>query len=214
MYNLELRKLYFEGRYRAVGGTGGIYSEHGAAGTVYLHKLPLDQLHNLIFDTLHLPSIISTGLNRTLYIDNDGRQPRDIQRNLTSAYADYTFGTSVTWVIPDTNAEVPLSNGENGLIFDHLKIFGGAQVAIVRPDAPTSGVKLEVAYMEGDRSGRFHLGFNQSLYIGSGQIPCDMSVYRGADITLLGELRAAGVTITVEGILKNVENMTIVDGGK
>lgn len=41
-----------------------------------------------------------------------------------------------------------------------------------------------------------------------------VSQYHGSVVTLQGELRVAGVTVMIEGIVNNVENMTIVDGGK
>lgn len=42
----------------------------------------------------------------------------------------------------------------------------------------------------------------------------DLSLYHGSATTLKGELKVAGVSVMVEGVLNNVENMTIVDGGK
>ena len=65
----------------------------------------------------------------------------------------------------------------------------------------------------GDRSGKIHLGFNQSLYFVKGYLPCNLAIYRGAETTLQGELRANKVTVHVEGVLKNVENMTVINGG-
>ena len=46
-----------------------------------------------------------------------------------------------------------------------------------------------------------------------GYLPCDFSIYQGAEATLQGELRANNITVHVEGVLKNVENMTVVNGG-
>ena len=50
--------------------------------------------------------------------------------------------------------------------------------------------------------------------MGSGQIPNHLSLYHGADTTLQGELRVAGVNVMVEGVVNNVENLTVVDGGR
>jgi len=44
-------------------------------------------------------------------------------------------------------------------------------------------------------------------------LPLDVSLYHGSATTLQGELRVAGVTVMIEGMVDNVENMTIVDGG-
>jgi hypothetical protein len=51
--------------------------------------------------------------------------------------------------------------------------------------------------MNGDRSGHVHIGFNQSLYIGTGKLPNDLSVYHSGEVTLQGELRVAGVNVEV-----------------
>jgi hypothetical protein len=56
-----------------------------------------------------------------------------------------------------------------------------------------------------------NLLYNESL--GTGQLPLDVSLYHGSATTLQGELRVAGVTVMIEGVVDNVENMTIVDGG-
>lgn len=52
------------------------------------------------------------------------------------------------------------------------------------------------------------------FFSGTGQLPLDVSLYHGSATTLQGELRVAGVTVMIEGVVDNVENMTIVDGGK
>ncbi len=65
----------------------------------------------------------------------------------------------------------------------------------------------------GDRSGKLHLGYRQSLYVTEGLFPADLRVYRGGEATMKGELQVIGVTITNEGRLHNMENITIVDGG-
>jgi hypothetical protein len=44
-------------------------------------------------------------------------------------------------------------------------------------------------------------------------VPLNLFVWHGSETTLQGELRVAGVTVMIEGVIKNVENMTIVDGG-
>ena len=46
-----------------------------------------------------------------------------------------------------------------------------------------------------------------------GYLPCHLAIYQGAQATLQGELRANNVSVHVEGVLKNVENMTIINHG-
>ena len=66
----------------------------------------------------------------------------------------------------------------------------------------------------GDRSGRLLIGRNQSLYVANAHLPLNVDVYQGGLATLQGELEVAGVTINVEGVLENAENITVADGGK
>lgn len=68
--------------------------------------------------------------------------------------------------------------------------------------------------LQGDRSGHLHIGHNQTLYIGDGRLPLDLDIYHGGQITLQGELRVAGVKARIRGVVKNVENLTIADGGE
>jgi hypothetical protein len=66
----------------------------------------------------------------------------------------------------------------------------------------------------GDRTGRIHIGYNQALYVAHGQFPSDLAVYRGGEATMQGELQVIGVTVSNEGILKNMQNISIVAGGR
>lgn len=58
-----------------------------------------------------------------------------------------------------------------------------------------------------------HLTFNQTLYVGTGELPTNMVVYRGGEVTLQGSLDVISVNVTVEGVIRNVENISIVSGG-
>ena len=71
----------------------------------------------------------------------------------------------------------------------------------------------EISVEQGDRTGHLHIGHNQTLYIGDGRLPLDLDVYHGGQVTLQGELRVAGVTARIQGVVNNVENLTIADGG-
>lgn len=82
------------------------------------------------------------------------------------------------------------------------------------PDCSSCNIDIRVNTIYGLRDGRIHIGSNQTLYISNGRLPVDLAVYRGGEATMLGELRVTGVTVTIEGVLQNVENITIVDNGK
>ena len=160
--------------------------------------------------------------NRTLHVNNNDQEPVEPHKNLTSTYQEYAEASGVTFVFPgdypdDVDVGTEIINPATDITLDYLQIYRKAQLALV---ASTNGddfknlVNLTTEAMEGDRSGNLHIGYNQTLYIGTGQLPTDVSLYHGSTTTLQGELRAAGVTVTIEGVVASVENITIVDGGK
>ncbi|KAL4226615.1 hypothetical protein ACF0H5_014598 [Mactra antiquata] len=202
MYN------FYVGDFLNHGGAGGILAEPGGPGTVYLHKIP-----DLVDG--EIPEDFTD--NRTLYLNNKGYEPMDPYRNLTDTYSDYTTASGVAWIWPGeyppsvvvaTSDVSPLTD----VRLDYLKVYEKAQMGMVR-DIYTERIDLNVMYTEGDRTGHVHVGYNQSLFIGTGQLPLDVSLYHGSATTLQGELRVAGVTVMIEGVVNNVENMTIVNGG-
>lgn len=196
--------IYYSGTFQASGGLGGVQAEHGGAGTVYHHRLPPPAGINNNFAN-----------NRTLFIGNAGHKPRDVLRNLTLFYADYPLGSATTWVLPASYpALVPLVQARTtDVILEELQLVGGGHMAFVNPADPTGRMNVHIGSTDGDRSGKLHIGYNQTLTIGTGRLPADLSIYRGGQITLTGELRVAGVTVTIEGVLSNVENLTVVDRG-
>ncbi|XP_033745596.1 uncharacterized protein LOC117331111 [Pecten maximus] len=192
---------FFVGTFQAFGGTGGY--ENGGPGTIYAHKMPDREQPFSSFTS-----------NRTLYLDNNNRRPRDPSRNLTSSYGNYTLGSAVAWLIPSEYPSfVNETRNDTQVVLEEFQIYRGAQMAFLMPDNPFGWIDIKIGIIEGDRSGHLHVGFNQSQYIASGKLPNDLSIYHGGDITLKGELRAAGVTISMEGVINNVENLTVVDGG-
>lgn len=67
--------------------------------------------------------------------------------------------------------------------------------------------------MEGDRTGTIHLGFNQTFLSLQSHLPMGLVIYQGGLTTMQGELRVAGVTVEVGGVLRRCQNITVVDGG-
>ena len=196
------------------GGSGGSNSEPGGAGPMYFHAVP-DRT-----DSGDIPSHFTE--NRTLHVNNNEKEPISPHRNLTSTYENFAEASGVTFVFPgdypdDVSVGTEIGNPETDITLDYLMIYQKAQLAMV---ASTDGndyknlVNLTTEAMEGDRSGNLHIGYNQTLYIGTGQLPSDVQLYHGSTTTLQGELRAAGVTVTIEGVIASVENITIVDGGE
>ena len=181
---------------------------------MYFHRIP-DRLENG-----EIPEHFVE--NRTLQVNNNGQQPVEPHRNLTDAYQNYAEATGVTFVFPgdypeDVNVSLPLVNPETDITLEYLQIYRKAQLAMIAStdsDHYHRLVNLTTEAMAGDRSGNLHIAYNQTLYIGTGELPTDVQLYHGSVTTLQGELRAAGVTVTIEGVVARVENITIVDGGK
>jgi hypothetical protein len=60
--------ILITGTFKSAGGTGGSGGENGGPGTIYVHKLPVENED--------LSKFVS---NRTLVIDNHNRAPNDSQ---------------------------------------------------------------------------------------------------------------------------------------
>ena len=160
--------------------------------------------------------------NRTLHVNNKGQKPVDPERNLTDSYKVPAEASCVTLLFPGDYPESievasKVMNPKTDITLDYLMIYRDVQLAMIASTVNNEYanlVNLTTGEMVGDRTGRLHIGYNQTLYIGTGQLSTDVSLYHGSTTTLQGELRAAGITVTVEGIVDRVENITIVDGGK
>ena len=95
--------------------------------------------------------------NRTLYINNLGRSPRNPSKNLTLDYADFATGSSLMWLIP---AERPLwdvmrneqsHNFTEDVIIDELHVYGGGQVAFLDPATPSSSLQIRLGSVKGEK---------------------------------------------------------------
>ncbi|KAL8620487.1 hypothetical protein ACOMHN_056879 [Nucella lapillus] len=124
--------------------------------------------------------------------------------------------SSTAWLLPCTYP--PFVAGADGstpdtMQVEELQIYGQARLALTHPGQSSAAISLHVHSIKGDRTGHLDVAHNQSLYIGDGRLPLGLAVHQGAKVTLQGELRVAGVKATIRGVINNVENLTIVDGG-
>ena len=133
-------------------------AEHGGPGTIYLHRLPPDGA-TIQIDATHDSSIIThesnvTGVltNRTLYVDNHGRTPKDRERNLTLGYSTPGLGTSCAWLIPSRYPSFvgkPARAGNEEIVIDYIQIYGEAQLAFINNTCLTCNVDIRVAAIYG-----------------------------------------------------------------
>ena len=214
----------FAGDFEAVGGSSNF--EPGGPGTIYLHKLqPLNG--TVLLDATsdearitHDSNVTEPLTNRTLYINNRGRSPRDKGRNITDGFADYASVSTILWLMPTERARIdvvrnePSHNFTEDIILDELHIYGGAQIAYLDPEQHHDSLSVRIGSISGDRTGKMLIGFNQTFYASRAHFPMDVDVYRGGSATLHGELKVAGVRVNVEGVLENAENVTVADGGE
>ena len=215
------RENHFLGQFLAAGGSSSY--EPGAAGTVYLENIrrvngtyksdPIDVAaeskwisnRDFVFNTTKVAQ------NRTLYINAMGKLPRSPSEDLSSSYAMYsTKGESRTWILLE---DKDLLSNESDIQLEELHLYGGAQLLFVKPSSPRSRISIVVGKAEGDKSGRMHIGFNQSLLMHHSYLPADMVIYRGGKTSLKGTLRVAGVTVDAQGELNDCQNITVSDGG-
>ena len=218
---LYYRENHFLGRFLSTGGASSY--EPGGPGTVYLEKVPGNNAtygHDRIDDAAHsgrersAQSINGTKWvqNRTLYINAMGRAPRDPAANLSSSYSDYgRSGAARAWLTLIDRRES--ERNESDVQLEELHLYGGAQLSFLAPNDARAPVSITVGQMVGDKTGRLHIGYNQTFLSLDSFIPMDLVIYQGGLTTMQGELRVAGVTVDVDGVLKRCEKIVVVDDG-
>ena len=195
------------GQYQAIGGESDI--EPGGAGTVYLERITQNATEDIEVSAhrnVYSNEIEFEIQNRTLYINAYGRLPRDPDRNLSSSFNDFTKRASArTWLTLDPK--------DDSIKLSELQIYGGAQVLFIIPQKPRHPLSISITRMQGDRSGSFFIGYNQSFLSLESYLPFNMVIYQGGITAMQGELLVAGVTVEVDGILRKCQNITIADHG-
>ena len=182
----------FTGMYVAAGGSSNY--ENGGPGTVYLQKVPVN-----------LTAEFSP--NRTLYVSNNNKYPRNRVLDIRNAYEDLAKAPSVAWVTltssyEDTNFEI-----------DELQVYGGARLAVVNPKRPRAAVNITFGNLKGDRSGQFFIGFNQSMLSKESPLLMGFAVYPGGVVSLQGNLTVSGVRMVLDGVLENCQNIVVEKNG-
>ena len=218
---LYYRENHFLGRFLGFGGTSSI--EPGGPGTVFLENIPgmnATYGHERIDEAAHAERVlldenVVNGTqwvrNRTLYANAMGRKPQSPDANLSSSYRDFSVGgSSRVWLILD---DEDLEANGTDVELDELQLYGGAQLAIINPANTKAYISIVIGQMEGDRTGRIHLGFNQTFLSLQSYLPMDMIIYQGGLTTMQGELLVAGVTVEIDGVLRRCQNITVVDDG-
>ena len=192
---------------------------------MYLHKLQSSNETALLDATspegqiTHDSNVTSPLTNRTLYLNNLGRQPVSPKLDLSDLYSEHNTVSTVTWLEAGFPSDIVLErnnvlhNYTADYVIDELHVYGGAQLAFVNPISPKDHLEIRLGTILGDKTGRMMIGFNQSLDIAQPNFPLCVDVFRGGDATLKGELVVSGVTFNIEGILHSAENVTIRDGG-
>lgn len=176
-------------RYLAYGGPkGGLDSENGGAGTVFVY--------NMIED------------HKTLILDNDGQTPRD-PFNTIESYDDLTYDSCRTWILPESGYN-DFANGKFSFSFNELQIYGAAHMAVL-PEYVNTPVDIFFLYMIGDRTGTMHIGNEQDMDLERPEIdlPFNVRVYAGGYLGLAPYTIIHGVTIWLHGELVHVQNITL-----
>ena len=182
----------FTGQYSAAGGASTY--ENGGPGTVYLQKTQINM------SAPFTP-------NRTLYLNNKNRYPRNRVLDLRATYKNMESAPAIGWL---TNTD---SQEDVNLEIDELQVYGGAKLAIVNPMKPESRVKITLGNLKGDRSGQLYIGFNQSLLSKESPLLMGLAVYPGGVVSLQGNLTVSGVRMVLDGVLENCQNIVVEKNG-
>lgn len=212
---------FSEFRYLANGGWPGRECdecEAGGPGTVFLYHMIED--------------------HRTLIIDNDGAPlPRDLYVNWDNLHED----GGRAWILP-LSGNHKFAQGTSGgyaYEFEELQIYGNGQLAVQPPsdvniivwnnvdfqkltggvDEADYNVIIFFRYMIGDRTGSVHVAQSQAMDLLTNvereemDLPFNTYAYKGSYIGLAPMTFVHGVEIHLSGIMANVENITLRQGG-
>ena len=183
---LYYRENHFLGEFLAAGGSSSY--EPGGPGTVYL-ELVKGVNGTYINDRIDVAAeagwiddkdILANGTklqqNRTLYINARGRTPRTPTVSLENSYIDFALNSgSRAWLTLDGRRA---GSNASDVILDELHLYGGAQLLFIRPQTPRSLLSVVIGRMNGDRTGKMHLGFNQSFLSLESHLPMNMVIYK------------------------------------
>lgn len=185
----QVNETMSEFRYLAYGGAaGGVDSEPGGAGTVFVY-------HMMEHHT-------------TIIIDNDGQHPRD-KYNVIVDYSDLTYDSCRAWILPESGYNT-FANGKFSFSFNELQIYGAAHMAVL-PERVGTPVDIFFLYMIGDRTGTMHIADQQVMDLERPEIdlPFNVRVYAGGFLGLAPFTIIHSVTIWLHGEMDHVENMTL-----
>lgn len=183
---LYYRENHFLGDFLAAGGSSSY--EPGGPGTVYL-ELVQEVNGTYASNPINVAAeagwageedTVANGTkmaqNRTLYINARGKIPRFPSASLENSYTDLSLNAeSRSWLTLDEN---PTDSNASNIVLDELHLYGGAQLAFVRPRNPRSTISIIIGRMKGDRTGKIHLGFNQSFLSLESHLPMNMVIYQ------------------------------------
>jgi len=146
------------GEYRATGGLGGGTgggSAVGGPGTVYIHKLPSNEM---LLDGTRDDAVISHDsnvthelTNRTLFVDNRDRATDNL--SVTDAYGNLSRAGGIAWLIPGDLPEfVPSALGAqpSDIVIDYLQLYGRVEFAFLSRNCLKCSVTIRVANIEGN----------------------------------------------------------------
>ncbi len=141
--------------------------------------------------------------NRTLYLNNNNKYPRDRVNDIRATYKNLEEAPSVGWLTLGDSEE------DRNLEIDEIQVYGGARVAFVNTANPEGRINVTLGNIKGDRSGQFFIGFNQSLLSKESPLLMGLAVYPGGVVSLQGNLTVSGVRMVLDGVLENCENIVV-----
>ena len=187
------RNRTYSGTFEAYGGNSwGNGGTAGGAGTIFL------------FHRIHR--------HRTLVISNKNRSPLKPRDQLISGYSDLSLVPGIAWLL--------IESGEHRFAkdmnyhFEELQIYGGVHLA-AHQTSKNKSASLYFRHMIGDRSGTVHVGSDQLMDLNRSEIdlPFNVHVYRGGYLGLARQTIVHGVSLHIDGVIENIQDLTLHHAG-
>ena len=184
-------KHKFAGLYRIYGGSGASY---GAAGTAYVEETARGPQYADIKYDKKTYTTYTVATHRYVEIDNDNRKTKSYSMLLESDHSYYEFD------------EVYLTRQAN---------------LQVRHPPKSPNVTVVVHRLLGDKTGRFHLRHNQTIYVevvesqtNVSTAPCSFKIDERAEIVFPSVVHIVGIRSIIEGRITGVHDFVVSDSGE
>lgn len=110
---------------------------------------------------------------------------------IVSSYENLDVDSAITWLLLNSTHYK----------FDEIHVVGSAHVAFKNPTISEARISIENQRMYGDKSGTWHVGYNQNLAINitDPDTPLSLRVYEHGELSLPRKSFLQGVSVFLAG---------------